>query len=83
MIIIKYIFSSIYNKKNMSIEGFEPSPFYRIAPEATALDRSAKLTTLKFSNFIELYENAKIYYIYLLYIYIYIFILVFIFFIRN
>ena len=73
MIIIKYIFSSIYNnKKNMSIEGFEPSPFYRIAPEATALDRSAKLTTLKFSNFIELYENAKIYYIYLLYIYIYI-----------
>ena len=76
MIIIKYIFSSIYNnKKNMSIEGFEPSPCYRIAPEATALDRSAKLTTLKFSNFIELYENAKIYYIYLLYIvYIYIYI---------
>ena len=61
----------------MSIEGFEPSPCYRIAPEATALDRSAKLTTLKFSYFIELYENSKLYYIYLLYIYI--FILVFIF----
>lgn len=32
-------------KKTMSTEGFEPSPCYRIAPEATALDRSAKLTS--------------------------------------
>ena len=39
----------------MSIEGFEPSPFNRIAPEATALDRSAKLTNLKFSDINKLY----------------------------
>ena len=36
----------------MSIEGFEPSPCYGIAPEATALDRSAKLTNLKISYII-------------------------------
>ena len=36
----------------MSTEGFEPSPFNRIAPEATALDRSAKLTNLKISYII-------------------------------
>ena len=39
----------------MSIEGFEPSPFNRIAPEATALDRSAKLTNLQFPYIINLY----------------------------
>lgn len=56
-IIIYYILDNIYNnKKIMSIEGFEPSPFYRIAPEATALDRSAKLTRLKFSYIIILYK---------------------------
>ena len=39
----------------MSTEGFEPSPFNRIAPEATALDRSAKLTNLNFSYIIKIY----------------------------
>ena len=39
----------------MSIEGFEPSPFNRIAPEATALDRSAKLTNLQFCYIIQIY----------------------------
>lgn len=31
----------------MSTERFELSPFYRIPPEGTALDRSAKLTHLQ------------------------------------
>ena len=54
----------------MSIEGFEPSPFYRIAPEATALDRSAKLTKLKFSSIkiLSKYESFIDKYIYHLYL---------------
>ena len=43
----------------MSTEGFEPSPCYRIAPEATALDRSAKLTKLIFFCFIAI-NNLEI-----------------------
>ena len=47
-----YILIKDISKKYMSIEGFEPSPCYGIAPEATALDRSAKLTNLKISYII-------------------------------
>ena len=39
-----YFGETIFNKKTMSTEGFEPSPCYRIAPEATAFVHSAKLT---------------------------------------
>ena len=49
--IISPIASATSKKKYLSIEGFEPSPCYRIAPEATALDRSAKLTCCFFNNF--------------------------------